>query len=111
MNIYLIGALKNKEIPIVGNYLRTLGFEVFEDWWAAGEFADKSWQEYEIQRGHSYSEALQGHAAKHVYEYDKYHLDRADIGVLLLPAGKSGHLELGYLIGRERHCYVLFDKE
>lgn len=90
--------------------MRDLGFEVFDDWVAAGHEADLKWQEYEIARGHTFEQALQGYAAKHVFEYDKFHLDRADIGVLLMPAGKSGHLELGYLRGREKPCFILFDE-
>ena len=28
-----------------------------------------------------------------------------------MPGGKSAHLELGYMIGRGKRCFVLFDKE
>jgi hypothetical protein len=28
-----------------------------------------------------------------------------------MPAGKSGHLELGYMLGQGKRGYVLFDKE
>ena len=109
--IYLIGSLRNPEIPKIGDYLRGLGFEVFDDWFAAGPEADDWWQKYEKGRGHSYPEALKGYAARHVFEFDLHHLGRADLGVLVLPAGKSGHLELGYLIGQGKPGYVLFDKE
>ena len=30
---------------------------------------------------------------------------------MLMPAGKSGHLELGYIIGRGKPGYILFDGE
>lgn len=109
--IYLIGSLRNPKVPKVGNLLREAGFDVFDDWFAAGPIADDSWQEYEKIRGHSYDAALKGLAARHVFEFDLQHLNRADIGVLMLPAGKSGHLELGYLRGQGKPCYVLFDKE
>ena len=111
MVIYLIGSLRNPEIPVIGNYLRSLGLEVFDDWFAAGPIADDSWQEYETGRGHSYKEALKGYAAKHVFDFDLHHLNRADTGVLVMPAGKSGHLELGYLRGQGKPVYILFDKE
>lgn len=94
---------------MVGNELRKMNFEVFDDWYAAGPEADDKWRDYEVARGHDYEEALQGFAAKHVYDFDKHHLDLADVGVLLMPAGKSGHLEFGYLIGRGRPCFMLFD--
>ena len=109
--IYLIGSLRNPSIPEIGEYLRSLGFEVFDDWFAAGPIADDSWQEYEQGRGHSFDVALKGYAAKHVFSFDYTHLNRADAAVLVLPAGKSAHLELGYVIGRGKPGFVLFDKE
>jgi len=39
-----------------------------------------------------YDDALKGYAADHVFEFDKHHLDRCDTAILVLPAGKSGHL-------------------
>lgn len=109
--VYLIGSLRNPEVTKVGEALRKIGFEVFDDWMAAGPIADDSWQEYEKFKGTTYDNALKGYAARHVFEFDLHHLNRADIAVLILPAGKSGHLELGYFIGRGKPGYVLFDKE
>lgn len=110
-SIYLIGSLRNPEVPKVAEKLRIAGFEVFDDWYAAGPEADDYWQRYEQARGHSFAEALQGYAAKHVYAYDREHLDRCDVGVLLMPAGKSAHLELGYMAGRGKRTFILLDKE
>ena len=56
-------------------------------------------------------EALQGLAAQHIFAFDKRHIDRSDVGVLVLPAGKSGHLELGYMLGQGKQGYVLVDKD
>ena len=33
---------------------------------------------------------------------------RADIGLLILPTGKSGHLELGWMLGKGKKGYVYF---
>ena len=109
--VYLIGSLRNPEIPILGNRLRGLGIEVFDNWFSAGEFADKSWQEYSNLRGHTYKEALRSYEASHVFEFDYTHLNRSQAGVLIMPAGKSGHLEFGYLVGSGKPGFVLFDKE
>lgn len=109
-SVYLIGSLRNPEVPKVAETLRQAGFEVFDDWYAAGPEADDYWQKYEIFRGHSYAEALEGHAARHVFLFDQWHLTRCDIGVLLLPAGKSGHLELGYMAGMGKPTAILLDK-
>lgn len=110
-SIYLIGSLRNPQIPIIGDYFRSVGFEVFDDWFAAGPIADDSWQEYEKGRGKTYPEALKGYAARHVFDFDLHHLNRCDTAVLVLPAGRSGHLEFGFLIGQGKKGYVLFDKE
>jgi hypothetical protein len=109
--IYLIGSLRNPEIPAHASYLRQLGYEVFDDWFAAGPIADDSWQAYEKGRGTKYEDALNGYAARHVLDFDYHHLNRADIGVLVMPAGKSGHLELGYLRGLGKPTFVLLDAE
>lgn len=110
--IYLIGSLRNKAIPEIGNFLRKeLQCEVFDDWFAAGPIADDSWQEFEKQRGTPYPQALKNWAATHVFNFDKTHLERSSIVILALPAGKSGHLELGWALGRGKAGYVLFDGE
>jgi nucleoside 2-deoxyribosyltransferase len=54
---------------------------------------------------------MKGYAAKHVFEFDKHHLDRCTGAILMLPAGKSGHLELGYIIGQGKPGYILLDGE
>lgn len=109
MKIYLIGSLRNPEIPKVGNLLRADGHTVFDDWHAGGPSADDEWKRYETERGRSYQEALNGWAARHIFEFDKHHLDECEVGVLVLPAGKSAHLELGYLVGSGKTGYILMD--
>lgn len=106
--VYVIGSLRGSQVPTVAIELRKWGYDAFDDWYAAGPEADDKWQAYEQARGRTYAEALQGYAAGHVFAFDKEHLDRADAGVLVLPAGKSGHLELGYLAGRGTPTFVLF---
>lgn len=107
--IYLIGSLRNPEIPTIANTIRAAGHEVFDDWFAAGPEADDYWRNYEISRGRSYVEALSGLAAGHVFTFDNEHLERASAVVLVLPAGKSGHMELGISIGRGKPGYILLD--
>lgn len=84
--------------------------EVFDDWYAAGPEADDYWKEYELARGRGYTEALKGHAARHVFEFDKHHLDTSSHALLVLPAGKSGHMELMYAqYGVGAHTAILLD--
>lgn len=109
--VYVIGSLRNPQVPEVSKELRAAGFEVFDDWFAAGPEADDYWQRYEKAKGNDMRAALGGHAATHVFEFDKRHLDAADMVVLVLPAGKSGHLELGYSLGRGKPGYILMPEE
>lgn len=110
--IYLIGSLRNETIPDISNAIEAATqFEVFDSWMSPGPEADEYLRKYELARGRTVEQALQGHAAKHIFEFDKYHIDRADVGVLVMPAGKSGHLELGYMIGQGKPGFILFDEE
>lgn len=109
--VYVIGSLRNPKIAAVAETLRQrLGVEVFDDWLAAGPEADDKWKEYEEARGRSYEEALKGYAATHVFNFDKLHLDTADAAVLVLPAGRSAHLEAGYMVGQGKPVYILLDE-
>ena len=107
--IYLIGSMKNSELPKTAIELRKLGHEVFDEWYAPGPDADEYWRDYEIQRGRTFKEALTGAHAKDVFEFDKKWLDWADTVVLLMPAGKSAHLELGYSVGRGKETHIVLD--
>ncbi len=110
-SIYLIGSLRNSEVPAIATALRERGWDVFDDWYAAGPEADDYWQKYETARGHNYREALSGYAARHVFKFDKAHIERCDVGLLVLPAGKSGHLELGYMLGTGKPGYILLPEK
>lgn len=111
--IYIIGSLRNKKIPLIAKQLRKAlpKVEVFDDWFSPGPEADDFWRSFEKKRGSNYKQALSNYAAKHVFEFDKHHIDESDIVVMVMPAGKSGHLELGYALGQGKKGYILFDKE
>ena len=111
IRVYLIGSLRNREaVQQVAARLRDNAYEVFDDWLAPGPEADDYWKEYEEARGRSYEQALKGWAAKQIFEFDSYHIQRSDIGILVMPCGKSGHIELGVMIGLGKRSYVLMDK-
>jgi hypothetical protein len=109
--IYLIGSLRNENVPYVANQMRAAGLDVFDAWWSAGPEADDCWQRHEEVQGHSYVEALYGSHADCVFEFDRKHLLLSDAAVLLAPAGKSAHLELGWMLGQGKPGYVLLDGE
>ena len=109
--IYLIGSMRNPRIPLIANALRGAGLNVFDDWFSPGPAADDEWQRYEQIRGRKYQEALDGAHAQEVFDFDKRHLDMSDAAVLVAPAGKSAHLELGYVIGCGKPGFVLLEHE
>lgn len=110
-SVYLAGAMKNREIIMLANELTAEGFYVFADWLTSGPDADSFLLEYTKLRGWSYKQALNSYAAKNIFEFDKNHIDRCDCLVLVMPAGKSAHIELGYARGCGKPAYILFDKE
>jgi hypothetical protein len=111
VNIYVIGSLRNPDVPVVAQALRADGHEVFSSWFCAGPEADDNWQKHEQGRGLTYIEALKDYAAQNVYLFDRRHLERADVGVLVYPAGKSAHLELGWLLGQGKRGFIYMPQE
>lgn len=100
LKIYVIGSMRNPVVAQIAGMLRASGYEVFDDWLSPGPEADVEWQKYEQDRGRSFVEALHGHHAWNVFEFDKRHLDAADICVMVHPTGKSAYAEMGYMVGR-----------
>ncbi len=110
-SIYIIGSMRNTRVPEVAQALRAIGWDAYDDWHSSGPQSDDCWQAYEKARGRTYREALAGYHAQNVFDLDKYHLDRCDAAVIVLPSGSSGHLELGYMAGRGKPAYMLMESE
>ncbi len=109
MKVYLVGSLHNPYIPLLGSTLRAYGYDVFDDWHGAGPDADKFWQDYETRRGRRYADALRSPHARAIVTLDQDNLIASDIVVLVLPAGKSGHMELGFGVGRGKQTHIVLD--
>lgn len=109
--IYLIGSLRNPKIPEIEKALESEGFDVFADWYSAGPEADDYWRDYERGKGHNLAQALAEPAAQHVYNFDRHYLERSDTVVLVMPAGKSAHLELGWALGQGKKGYILLEED
>jgi len=108
-SLYIIGSLRNPAIVEIANKIRTLGIDVFDDWQSPGPQADDFWKQYSQARGQTYKQALNSWSAKHVFEFDKHHLDRCDAALLVLPAGRSCGIEFGYTIGKGKPGFILLD--
>lgn len=100
MKIYVASSWKNVElVRVVANFLRNQGFEV-------DDFTDDSRGRYVFH----YSEIgnledldpitfLYDPRAQRAFQEDKKWIDWADVVIMLMPAGKSSHLEAGYAKG------------
>ncbi len=109
--IYVIGSMRHNRPREVARLLREQGYDVFDDWQAGAPDADDRWQHYESERGRTYLQALGAPFAQQAFQFDKRYLDSASIGVLVMPAGKSAHLELGYVIGKGKRGFILLENE
>ena len=111
--IYIIGSLRNKNVPIIANKIRKINkeWEIFDSWIAPGPHADDYLRDYAKGKGLNSKETLKDWAATHIFAFDKKHIERSTDLVMVMPAGKSGHLELGWALGKGKRGYVLFDKE
>jgi hypothetical protein len=109
--IYVIGSLRNPELIETSSALRGHGHEVFDNWHAVGPEADDHWRDYHHKRGHTMLEALRSPEAVHTYELDRRWLEWCDTTVLVLPAGRSAHMELGWAAGAGKDTFVLLETE
>lgn len=110
MKLYIIGSLSNPRVNEVANQLRAAGIDAFDQWIAAGPEADQHWKDYGQQRGWSYFETLKSDFVQTAFNFDLTHMQSSDGCVLVMPAGKSAHCELGWFVGAGKKAYILFDE-
>lgn len=109
--IYVASSWRNPHQPAVVGALRGAGFEVYDfrnpepghNGFAWGDM-DRRWQEWEPKE---YRDALSHPVAQKGFGLDFGAMEWADTGVLLLPSGRSAHIEAGYFNGAKKHLYIL----
>lgn len=111
MTFYIAGSLRNPRIPQIAKLVRQAGYGEYSEWYSGGQRADDDWTAHEKLKGRRFVEAIKGYHAVQVMEMDLRHLNRCDGLILVMPAGKSGHLELGWMIGQGKLGIVLMDGE
>lgn len=115
MKIYVASSWRNKKQPEVVRILREHGYDVYdfrnpvegnngfhlseidEDWlnWTPKQFISK----------------LQHVYADFGFGQDFHAMESSDVCILVLPCGKSAHLEAGYFVGAGKLLFILLDKE
>lgn len=110
--IYLASSWRNEFQPDMVDFLRMHGHDVYDfrnPPNGAGGFSwseiDENWQSWSAEQ---YREALTTHpVAARGYVSDLRGMEWADTCVLLLPCGRSAHLEAGWFCGRGKQCIIL----
>ncbi len=107
-NIYLASSWRNEEQPYYVAALRKDGHEVYD---FRVQNAAFNWKEIDLDYLHwsadEYVKALTHPLAKIGFENDFTAMERSDTGVLLLPCGRSAHLELGWMAGAGKHTIIV----
>lgn len=110
--IYLAGSMRNRDgILSVATALEAAGFRVFHSWINPGPETDDQWMEWQKALGRDYFEAMDDPHVRNVYKFDLEWLGRSDALVMVGPAGRSAHGELGYMCGRGKPTFVIMQSE
>lgn len=113
MNIYVATSWKNALQPTVVAALRAARHSVYDFRRPTKDDTGFHWSEidggYKNWSADHYRAALAHPIAARGFGNDMDALDAADLVVLVLPCGRSAHLELGWAIGAGKKSIVLLD--
>jgi len=109
--IYLASSWRNEQQPQAVKILRDAGHEVYDFRHPKAGYDGFSWGEIAANwlgwTPEGYIEGLQHPIAQTGFAYDKDALDQCDTCVLLLPCGRSAHIEAGYAIGAGKQTLIV----
>jgi hypothetical protein len=111
MKIYVASSWRNMRQPAVVVALRAAGHEVYDfrhpapgnDGFGWGQI-DPNWRDWTSEQ---FRAALDHSIARRGFEFDMNALQAADATVLVMPCGRSAHLELGYAVGADQSTFAL----
>jgi len=115
MNVYVASSWRNARQPSVVNDLQANGFEVYDFrnptsrpgvggfHWSDIDPLWKSWTPEQFRAALKHPIAVAG------FSMDYGALNAADACVLVMPCGRSAHLELGYCRGQSKRTGILLD--
>lgn len=112
MNIYVASSWKNSKQPEVVRFLQNLGHQVYN--FRCPIFGDVGfhWSQIDLNpkncTAQQFIDKLEHPIATKGYEFDKNALNKCDMCLLVLPCGKSAHLELGWACGAGKLTGILF---
>lgn len=113
--IYVASSWRNQQQPMVVERLRQNGHAVYDFRHPPHGDAGFSWRDidadWEAWDPAKYRTILTTHPiASHGFLNDLRGMQWADACVLVLPCGRSAHLEAGWFCGQGKRCIVLLEK-
>ena len=115
MRVYVASSFRNARCAEVVAALRGAGHLTYDFRDPLGDGKTFSWQEvdpgWQAWDVGEYRNALHSRAADRAFGLDMVALEKADACVLVLPCGRSAHLEMGYAVGRCKRTVVLLGGE
>lgn len=120
MKIYVASSWRNQFQPEVVRQLRNAEFEVYDFrhptydpdhtlidntgfHWSE---IDPDWKQWTPQE---FRKALDHPVAKEGFDFDFNAMRWADACVLVMPCGRSAHLEAGWFVGAGKPCFILLE--
>jgi hypothetical protein len=115
VKLYLASSWRNELQPLAVGLLRAAGHEVYDFRHPPrGDHLGFSWSEVDPRwrawTAEEYLAGLEHPIAIAGFESDFDGMRWADAGVLLLPCGRSAHLEAGYFVGVGKPLYVVLEE-
>jgi hypothetical protein len=114
MRIYVASSWRNRHQPSVVNLLRSEGHDVYDfrnPPHESGGFhwsdIDPNWETWSAEQYRAHLIGSRIAAAGFMSDFRAMHW--ADACVLVMPCGRSAHLELGWAAGRGKRTLVLLD--
>lgn len=108
--IYLASSWRNTFYPQALAQLRAAGHGVYDFRNPETAFSwdqvagNKDWKNWSVE---DYFEALQHPRTRQGFNADFNAMQEADVCVLLLPCGKSAHIEAGWMVGQGKETYIV----
>ena len=112
MKLYTASSWRNEKYSSVVELLLFEGHRIYNfrdaNSWFKWEEIDEKWESWNnIQ----FVQALSHPLSKKAFSADFRGMQWADACVLIMPCGKSAHIEAGYMKGKGKPLYILLDGE
>lgn len=112
--IYLASSWRNMQQPAFVESLRAKGHEVYDFKNPSGRTGfswrevDPDWKNWTPEQ---YLVAMRHPISEAGFQSDWQAMKWADTGVLLLPSGRSAHIEAGYFVGARKPLHIVIGPE